>query len=448
MEGRFLSLAVAILLILVPLLAGRRLLAMAPFELTRRTKILRFLAGLIVGFGVFVAVGTFYYEPRKETATAREDEGAHLKVTDLKEGFRLSREQGKPLFVDVWADYCVPCVKFKKNVLSDARVQQKLSGYVQAYVDMGDEKNLWVDDEYAHTQLPWIAAFPSGETGTPAWILNDTESADAFLERLNRYDLVRGSVEAASSTEAPEGQVDGWLASKGLFLTLLLVFLGGILASLTPCAYPTYLLVFSFFAGQNQGKSGLGGRILAASVIILGMVLTFATVGVAAAMGGKAAGRLMVNPWVMSSLGLLFVLIGASSLGVLPAMSFAGVQQALRQKQKQNLAWAFIFGLAMGLVVAPCVGPILSAIVIHIAQHQDVGLGIALMSTFALGMGLLLFALALFSQTIRSRLRMGTWSEIITVVFGILFFAFAFFYAKSALHMEALFQLLFQFSPR
>jgi thiol:disulfide interchange protein DsbD len=232
--------------------------------------------------------------------------------------------------------------------------------------------------------------------------------------------------------------VASWLASKGLFLTLLLVFLAGIAASLTPCAYPSYLLIFGFFSGGEKKRS-TGAGVLIAAAIVLGMMLSYSAAGIAAALGGGAVGRIMNNPWVMGVIAALFVGIGASSLGVLPPMEFAGIKNALHSKQKSNLVWALIFGLVMGLVVAPCVGPILIGILTYIASAGDLALGILLMSTFALGMGVLFFAMALFSQAIRTRLRMGRWNEFITVFFGIVFFAAALYYLKGVIPYERLF---------
>jgi len=152
-------------------------------------------------------------------------------------------------------------------------------------------------------------------------------------------------------------------------------------------------------------------------------------------------GSLMSNPWVMGAIALLFIAMGASSLGILPPMEFAKLKGVLQSKQKANYLWALVFGLVMGLIVAPCVGPILIGILTYIASSRDMVLGMSLMATFALGMGTLFFAMALFSQTIRSKVRFGAWNEAITLVFGVLFLVAALYYLKGIIPFEKAFSI-------
>ncbi len=349
-------------------------------------------------------------------------------LTDLREGFRLSEEQGRPLLVDGWAVWCTSCIELKNETFKDPKVTAILEEWVKVEVDMDAEENQWVWDAYGIRGLPWVVRFEPGESEKPSWMLAGFEPADTFAARLE-------------SDNVSDESVAGWLASKGLFLTLLLVFLAGIAASLTPCAYPSYLLIFGFFSGGGDEKKSIWSGVLIAAVIVLGMAFSYSIAGVAAALGGGAVGRIMNNPYVMGAIALLFIGIGASSLGVLPQMEFAGIKQALHSKQKSNLIWAFIFGLVMGLVVAPCVGPILIGVLTYIAAAGDIGLGILLMSTFAAGMGVLFFAMAIFSQAIRTKVRMGRWNEFITVFFGIVFFAAALYYLKGVIPYEKFFSV-------
>jgi thiol:disulfide interchange protein len=353
-------------------------------------------------------------------------------LTSLDEGLAASASSGRPLLVDAWAVWCTACVEFRHSTLEDPKVEAVLAGWVRVALDMDAPANEPVWERLAIKGLPYIARFPAGET-TPAWVLHDTVPTDAFLARL------------ASDSAGESQDIAAWLAGKGLLLTVLLVFLAGILASLTPCAYPSYILMMGFFAGERGDQSSrppLRTSILAAAAIVLGMVASYSAAGLAAALGGGAVGRLMSNPFVMGAIALLFLFMGASSLSVLPPMEFAALKGRLQSRQKRNLLWAFIFGLVMGLVVAPCVGPVLIAIITYIATTGSATIGTLLMAAFALGMGVLLFALALFSHTLKSRVRMGPWSEAISVLFGILFFAVAFYYLKGVLPYERLFALV------
>jgi len=420
---------------------GRKLLLGAPYTMGPVEKLGRLFLALIAGSGVFLAAGAVLIGSSDGTAergaggggTPESEAGGATRsedgwVTSLDEGFKQSAATGKPALVDAWAVWCTSCVKMKKETFKDPVVRNALEAYVPVALDMDAPENEQVWDRYRIRGLPWIAVFEPGKTDAPRWVLSDAEGADAFARRLG------------GAVEKEEGVAD-WLAGRGILITLLLVFLGGILASLTPCAYPTYLLVFGFFSSPEAGTVSKGRTTLTALTLVLGMASSYAAAGVLAALGGGAVGRFMNDPWVMGGVAALFLLMGASSLSVLPPMEFSRLKGALHSRSKANLLWAFVFGLVMGLIVAPCVGPLLIGILTYIAASSDVALGILLMVTFALGMGVLFFVLAFFSQTIRSRIRVGAWSELITVLFAIIFFAAAFYYLKGVLPYDRLFSI-------
>ena len=53
---------------------------------------------------------------------------------------------------------------------------------------------------------------------------------------------------------APAASAD--FGDKGILVTLVLVFLGGLALNLTPCVYPMIPITISYFGGQAQGKKG------------------------------------------------------------------------------------------------------------------------------------------------------------------------------------------------
>lgn len=425
--GTYIALGSGLLLALLSAGLGWKVLKAAPWELTANGKVGRMLASLGVALGVFVAMGAFFWVPKPVP-----EGGAKVQwLDDLPQGFAESARTGKPLLVDGGAVWCASCERLKRETLPDPQVEAQLTAYVPVALDMDLPKNQPIWDQYKIKGLPWVAVFAPGETQTPSWVVQDFEEAPEFAARLEKG-LEGGDADSLSA----------WLATQGLLVTLLLVYLAGLAASLTPCAYPSYFLIFGFFAGSNsEEKPKLSSSLAMAVTIVLGMVLSYVAAGLAAALGGGAVGSLMSNPWVMGGIALLFGAMGASSLGILPPMEFSRLKGMLQSKQKANYLWALVFGLVMGLIVAPCVGPILIGILTYIASTRDLVLGVTLMATFAVGMGTLFFAMALFSQTLRSKVKFGAWNETITLLFGILFLVAALYYLRGILPFEAIFRI-------
>ncbi len=57
-------------------------------------------------------------------------------VTDLNEGLRIAKENGKPVMLYFTADWCAPCVELKKYVFSDKRVAEASQRLINIYVDV------------------------------------------------------------------------------------------------------------------------------------------------------------------------------------------------------------------------------------------------------------------------------------------------------------------------
>lgn len=82
----------------------------------------------------------------------------------------------------------------------------------------------------------------------------------------------------------PSSSLDasGLLAKGQLFVAAGVIFLGGLLTSLTPCVYPLIPITVGVF-GARQANSK-GHAFVLTSAYVVGMGLVFATLGVVAAL--------------------------------------------------------------------------------------------------------------------------------------------------------------------
>ncbi len=427
------SLAIAVIAWVV----GRGVILVDPMMLTVSQKARKLISGVLWGLGVFVLMGQLLFPIQDEEV------GVEW-ITSLEEGFKVSKETGKPMLVDAWATYCASCLDLKKKTLVDPAVAAKLQEFVPVALDMAAEENDEVWNTYDIKGLPWVAVFaPDGELVKES-LLFDFEAPEKFLPRLEKYGAIalgQEPVEVAGDAE-PKGEetVGEWLQEKGFLLTLLLVFLGGLAASLTPCAYPAYFLIFGFLSmGGNRTRRQ---SFMLSVLTVAGIVAMYVSMGIIAAVSGGAVGRVMNNPFVMGGIAGLFMVMALMSLRIIPFGDFTKFKTFLASKQKANYLWAFIFGLVMGMIVAPCVGPIVIGILAYIAQGQDMVKGAALMSAFGLGMGTLFLFLGMSSHLMTRRPQVGKFGEAATVAFGVLFFTAALYYLKGILPYEAIFPWL------
>jgi thiol:disulfide interchange protein DsbD len=86
---------------------------------------------------------------------------------------------------------------------------------------------------------------------------------------------------------------------------------------------------------------------------------------------------------------------------------------------------AFFMGLTMGIVAAPCVGPVVLGLLIFVGSQQSVLLGFELFFALGLGMGMPYLALAMAAGSIRALPRSGEWLVWIERCFGVMLLSLA-----------------------
>jgi cytochrome c biogenesis protein CcdA len=176
-------------------------------------------------------------------------------------------------------------------------------------------------------------------------------------------------------------------------------FVAGLITALSPCVLPVLPLVLV------GGASGGRRRPYA---IIAGLILSFTVFTLAAAALLKA---LHLPQDFLRNLAIALLFVVAATL-LFPRLGYL-VERPLYRLTRFRPAdggGGFVLGLSLGLVFAPCAGPVLAAIVAK-AASGDVGVRVvALTLAYAVGAALPMLAIALGGRRVASRLRSSmTW---------------------------------------
>ena len=181
---------------------------------------------------------------------------------------------------------------------------------------------------------------------------------------------------------------------------LLAAFGAGILSFLSPCILPLVPSYLCFLAGvsletlvRNPGVTVNAHLIGRAVAFVLGFAVVFVVLGASASgVGTLVSQHLTVLTRIA---GLVIVLLGLHMIGLL-RFGFLLRQARLEPKAPINLAGAFLVGLAFGFGWTPCVGPVLTAILLLAGTQGTVGEGATLLGAYAAGIGVPFIAVALF----------------------------------------------------
>ncbi len=208
-----------------------------------------------------------------------------------------------------------------------------------------------------------------------------------------------------------------------------LIYLLGLALNLTPCVYPLIPITIGYFGRQAASGAKTGGLSICYA---MGMASMYSLLGVFAALAGKVFGAQLNNPVVLVGFAILMFALGLSMFDRPDGRPIWELQLPSRltgqAKSRTGYLGALLMGLMVGLVAAPCIGPVVVALIKVVGDTRSVQLG--LVTFFTLGIGLATPYLLLGFGLIKALPRAGEWMVAVKHIFGLLLFGMSLYYLR------------------
>jgi len=236
-----------------------------------------------------------------------------------------------------------------------------------------------------------------------------------FDEMAARVDLIAGSAtgesRVVSGIERFFSQTLPEVIDQRSIITLVLVFLGGLLTSISPCILTMVPLLVGYIGGYGEGSKSRG-FILSAS-FVTGMAVTFSILGFIAAYFGRVFGEIG-SAWyyVLAAVALV---MGLQLLGVL-TFEMPGLKKI--PLRKAGIGGSLIMGLLFGLVASPCATPVLAVIITYAAVQAELLYGSILLFIYGLGHGIPLLVAGTFTGLARNLPKINKYTHNLSYISG------------------------------
>ena len=204
-------------------------------------------------------------------------------------------------------------------------------------------------------------------------------------------------------------------------ITFTTAFGAGIISFLSPCVLPLVPGYVSYVAGDtltHGRRSDSRLQRLSALGLSLCFVAGFSTVFIALGAGATAIGQTLLRYKYEANIlaGVIVIIFGLFMTG---ALKLAWLQRDLRVhvdiKGGRPLG-AYLIGVAFAFGWAPCIGPVLGAILAVSAVAATVSSGTTLLAVYSLGLGLPFLATAIYTDRLliwlKSVRRIGRWLQV------------------------------------
>ena len=172
------------------------------------------------------------------------------------------------------------------------------------------------------------------------------------------------------------------LPDSGIVALTLLAFIAGIFSFLSPCTLPILPAYFAVTAQSDRARMGLMSL-----AFFFGLASLFVAMGASASALGQILRDYMFQ----------ITQVGGGIVGIFGVMTLFGKGfsgASFQGKPASTFIGYFLFGATFALGWTPCVGPILSSILMLAASEKTVAQGMLLLFFYAVGLGLPLIAVA------------------------------------------------------
>ena len=152
-----------------------------------------------------------------------------------------------------------------------------------------------------------------------------------------------------------------------------------------------------------------------------------------AAKTGSLIGISFQNPVVVTVIAAIFIVMGLSLAGLFSIPVPAWISSKASAGHKNDILGSLLVGGVSAIIAAPCVGPVLIALLSWISQSGNVFLGFWLTMTFSLGMSVIFLLAGTFSGVISALPRGGGWMSAVKYFFAALLIAGGIYFLSNIL---------------
>jgi cytochrome c-type biogenesis protein len=206
----------------------------------------------------------------------------------------------------------------------------------------------------------------------------------------------------------------------------LIAFSAGVLSFASPCVLPLVPSYITYITGASfkelteaEARSKLRWATTFHSLFfIIGFSLVFILMGASATYLGQLLTQYQY--WIMKGGGVLIILLGIHFTGIIN-LPFLQMEKRFEMRKKPlGYAGSFLVGVVFAAGWTPCIGPILSTILIYASTAKSLATGILLLTYYSIGLGIPFFLTSLaFNSFLSAFDKIKRYMRMINLVSGL-----------------------------
>ena len=198
---------------------------------------------------------------------------------------------------------------------------------------------------------------------------------------------------------------------------LLISFLGGMLASISPCSLGMIPLIVGYVGGY--GDSDKFKTFIQLSSFVFGLAAVLSVIGVICAITGNVFAS-FGGAYFILFLASLILIFGLNLLGIIDINFSPLVKRIPKGSSTSLFVYPFIVGALFAFAASPCSTPILAGIMSFAALTKSMVLAGLMLLCFSLGQGVVVVLAGVFTSFLKGIKNFSGVSEILMKLSGVL----------------------------
>ena len=214
-----------------------------------------------------------------------------------------------------------------------------------------------------------------------------------------------------------QNYVELFTSQGNIVLLFWLSFLGGLIASISPCSLAMLPMIIGYIGGYSKERPS---RTLVQLIFfVLGTAIVFTAIGIICAITGKVFVS-FAGGYFGLFIAAIVLIMGLKLVGVLDFELPVVIKEIPQNKAQSIYLYPILLGAVFALAGTPCSTPILAAIMAFASLSASLIQAVVMLFLFAIGQGLILIVAGFLTSRLKNWKGFYKFSDVLLKISGVL----------------------------
>ena len=214
-----------------------------------------------------------------------------------------------------------------------------------------------------------------------------------------------------------QNYVELFTSQGNIVLLFWLSFLGGLIASISPCSLAMLPMIIGYIGGYSNEKPA---RTLVQLIFfVLGTAIVFTAIGIICAITGKVFVS-FAGGYFGLLIAAIVMIMGLKLVGILDFELPVMIKEIPQNKAQNIYLYPILLGAVFALAGTPCSTPILAAIMAFASLSASLIQAVVMLFLFAIGQGLILIVAGFLTSRLKNWKGFYKFSDVLLKISGVL----------------------------